>query len=63
MPSKNTIAKREERARKRKAGFRPKEIWLHIKANMDNVKATVDYENNKAIASIMHSKADKEGLK
>jgi len=39
-----------------------KHFWVHRKANMENIKAAVEYENNKAISAMMNAKTDKKSL-
>jgi len=39
-----------------------KPFWIHRQANMDNIKATIEYENNRAIDAHCQQKA-RDGLK
>jgi len=39
-----------------------KPFWIHRKANMENIKAAVERENNKAISAMMNAKTDKKSL-
>jgi hypothetical protein len=48
--------------KKKIIGWIKKPFWIHRKADMDKIKATIEYENNKAIDSVCQKKA-RQGLK
>jgi hypothetical protein len=62
MPKSKQQIDADYHANKKALGWLKPSFWIRKEADMDKIKAAIDYENNKAIGAIMNAKTDKGDL-